>query len=53
MKTFGPVHRHFAWHPVNTEDRGWRWLRMVNRRRITLDHDFGTVRWWAYSVAGR
>jgi hypothetical protein len=23
----------FAWHPVNTEDRGWRWLCWVWRRR--------------------
>lgn len=30
--------RWFAWHPVKTVDRGWRWLRFVNRRRI---HKYG------------
>ena len=28
-------HRWFAWHPVRTEDWGWRWLCFVYRRRIT------------------
>lgn len=36
--TFGdPVtewFRWFAWHPVKTVDRGWRWLWVVRRRRI-------------------
>lgn len=25
--------RWFAWHPVRTDDRGWRWLRAVWRKR--------------------
>lgn len=36
--TFGdPIsgwHKWFAWRPVDTIDRGWRWLRVVSRRRI-------------------
>ena len=26
--------RWFAWHPVWTFDRGWRWLRFVWRRHV-------------------
>lgn len=26
----------FAWRPVDTVDRGWRWLCFVQRRRIQL-----------------
>ncbi|MCE0510876.1 hypothetical protein LVJ59_17655 [Microbacterium sp. KKR3/1] len=26
--------RWFAWHPVWTYDRGWRWLRFVWRRHV-------------------
>lgn len=26
--------RWFAWRPVETIDRGWRWLRPVWRRRV-------------------
>jgi len=29
----GPWHRWFAWRPVQTVDRGWRWLVPVWRRR--------------------
>lgn len=25
---------HFAWLPVETEDKGWRWLTLVYRRYI-------------------
>lgn len=28
----GEWFRWFAWHPVWTSDRGWRWLRVVWRR---------------------
>lgn len=38
--TYGPAFRWFAWHPVDTEDRGWRWLRMVWRRRSYNHLDF-------------
>lgn len=33
----GPEFRWFAWRPVNTVDRGWRWLRFVWRRRCYTD----------------
>lgn len=29
----GPWFSWFAWHPVRTDDRGWRWLRPCWRRR--------------------
>ena len=32
----GPWFRWFAWHPVRTVDRGWRWLRVVWRRPVQL-----------------
>lgn len=34
MSPVGPWFRWFAWHPVRTDDRGWRWLRPVWRRRM-------------------
>ena len=37
-------YRWFAWHPVDTVDRGWRWLVVVNRRRITK---------YSYLIGGR
>lgn len=46
----GPYHRYFAWKPVDTFDRGWRWLCFVERRRIQK-HDYldgGSSRWWQY-----
>ena len=33
--TIGPWHRWFAWHPVETEQHGWRWFRTVERQKIT------------------
>lgn len=33
----GPAFRWFAWRPVWTGDRGWRWMRPVWRRRAYLD----------------
>ena len=43
-------HRHFAWRPVNTLDRGWRWLWFVKRRRVQkLIHLEGPIDfWWQY-----
>lgn len=37
MNTYGPEFRWFAWHPTFTRDRGWRWLRLVRRRRCFID----------------
>lgn len=39
--------RWFAWHPVQTVDRGFRWLVFVNKRRIQK-HDYitGGTDWW-------
>ena len=55
--TFGfPVSdwfRYFAWRPVHTVDRGWRWLRPVWRRRIAK-HDYlqgGADFWWQDAVS--
>ena len=36
---YGPAFRWFAWRPVRTQDRGWRWLRKVWRRRAVYDFD--------------
>lgn len=47
--TFGPEHLWFAWRPVDTEDRGWRWLTYVWRRRQYLDIDGQpAMRFWVY-----
>jgi hypothetical protein len=51
--TYGPPHRWFAWHPVDTEDRGWRWLRFVTRKRVWDDASglpVGAMRYWVYAV---
>ena len=29
--TYGSWERWFAWHPVRTEEHGWRWLCTVER----------------------
>ena len=29
-------YRWFAWYPVKTADRGWRWLAVVYRRKYLL-----------------
>lgn len=44
----GPWFRWFAWHPTNTADRGWRWLRPVWRRRYQTKVSLpGPIdRWW-------
>ena len=44
----GPWFRWFAWRPVRTEDRGWRWGRRVWRRRCQ-GKDFlpgPTIQWF-------
>ena len=50
--TYGPWHRWFAWHPVRTEQHGWRWLRTVERRRhypaATLPPLIGAQPGWEY-----
>lgn len=30
---YGPWHLWFAWHPVRTDQHGWRWLRTVERQQ--------------------
>ena len=51
----GPWHRWFAWHPVYTQDRGWTWLRLVERQRYHLkahlDEGRGPSAWWFYRRA--
>lgn len=50
-ETHGPAFRWFAWRPVWTDDRGWRWLRMVWRRRFfpSLDGQ-PAMSWFVHSV---
>jgi hypothetical protein len=42
----------FAWHPVFTADRGWRWLMIVNRRSIRKRESVvgGADRWFQHVV---
>ncbi len=49
----GPYHRWFAWHPVNTWNCGWQWLRMVYRRRVQLKDYLPPSAhpwWWQYML---
>lgn len=42
----------FAWHPVMTVDRGWRWLCPIWRRRVQKhDHLTGGADFWFQNVA--
>lgn len=45
-------YRWFAWHPVETVDRGWRWMTVVNRRRIHKKQhlDGGPDFWFQHAV---
>lgn len=48
-----PWHRWFAWRPVDTVDRGYRWLTLIHRRRIHK-HGFlngGADFWFQYAVS--
>ena len=49
-----PWHRWFAWRPVRTYDRGWRWLVPLWRRRYQtkLNLPGPTDRWFGYYVEG-
>lgn len=49
--TYGPEHDWFAWHPVDTYDQGWKWLRTVRRRRECLRlHGVPAMRFWGYRM---
>lgn len=53
-----PPFRWFAWHPVDTADRGWRWLRPVWRQRVwfremgsdPMDFRYYDDSYWLYRV---
>jgi len=45
-------YRWFAWRPVQTLDRGWRWLRPVWRRRVMLKPSLPGSGMWFQSVVG-
>lgn len=49
-----PWHRWFAWRPVNTVDRGTRWLTVIHRRRVQK-HQYldggGRDFWFQYAVS--
>ena len=49
----GPWFRWFAWRPVRTVDRGYRWLRPVWRRRCQSKSylDGPTVQWFQNVVS--
>lgn len=45
----GVWHRWFAWHPIQTYDRRWVWLRRVWRRGVQKHHYLlggGEFWWW-------
>lgn len=46
-------YRWFAWRPVETVDRGWRWLRVVHKRRISKHSylDGGGDFWFQHAVS--
>ena len=48
-----PWFKWFAWHPVYTIDRGWRWLIFVWKRpcqvKEYLSHNGGDI-WWQHIV---
>jgi hypothetical protein len=47
----GPAHQWFAWHPVDTADHGWKWLRKVWRQREYIDLDMGPIfREWRHTA---
>lgn len=49
MTRYVPWHRWFAWHPVNTQQHGWRWLRTVERAlHYPLDVPFAPDPYWQY-----
>lgn len=35
--SIGDEYRWFAWYPVNTLDRGWKWMTPVWKRRYEKD----------------
>ena len=48
MFSYGPLAPWFAWHPTNTKDAGWVWLRRVTRHRVYIGGDGPTVKpFWA------
>ena len=50
----GPWHRWFAWRPIETVDRGWRWLVPTWRRRFqTRPHlDGPRMTWFLHVIEG-
>ena len=50
----GPWFRWFAWRPVRTVDRGWRWLMFVWRRRYQSKLNLpGPIDQWFHTVVDR
>ena len=45
-------YRWFAWRPVNTLDRGWRWLVPIYKRRcqVKLHLSNGGMKWFQHVV---
>ena len=48
--SYGPWQRWFAWYPVRTWRHGWRWLRTVERRQLTIPtfSPYGNPHLWVY-----
>lgn len=46
---YGAWHSWFAWHPANTDEFGWRWMRRLYRRRWWG----GGFKGWDYTIPER
>lgn len=50
----GHWYRWFAWRPVKTTDRGWRWLRPVWARRYQTKFSLpGPTDHWTHYIVDR
>lgn len=54
IRTYGPIHRWFAWFPVWTEF-GYKWLTPVARRRVYASGEQSgwSVSYWQYDCLDR
>ena len=48
----GPWHKWFAWHPIQTYDFRWIWLKTVERRGVQKHSSLngGPNHWFQYRV---
>ena len=44
---YGAKHDWFAWHPVKTQQHGWKWLTKLTRYKCHVDVP-GSPTFWCY-----